>query len=157
MADNGGGFDEGAKFEAHFVDDKKGGAGADDEVFTEVAVEVVVRFVGEEAVDPKVVAEVSTQRVVFGDHADLAGLHDAGYDLVADIDGFADGVHDDFAADLNDFAGALVAEHVGGEAEGVVLVAVDVGSADAAGFDADEDFIRLNGAERELLDGECFF
>ena len=149
-------LDEHPEVEAHVIDDEKRGPGAHDEPLAEVSIEVVFRLIRQQAVDAEVVAEIGLGRIVFGDHAGLGSVQRAGDQFVPHPYRLADAVHFHGAAHLDDLAGALVTEDHGNQVEGVVFVAMDIGAADSAGLHADEDFIVVNGAQRELAQFEFF-
>lgn len=84
----------------------------------------------------------------------VGGDEDGGDDFVAGGEREALEVLQAGGAEGDDFAGALVAEDDGDEFERVAFVFVDVGAADAAALDLDEEFAGQEGGRGEVADLE---
>ncbi len=129
---NGDGFGEGGLFEADLVGDGIENVLGDFDEFGEGSVPPVV--VAGDAEDVAVGAEV--------DLAVFAGFAFSAIDGGVEGDAVADVPIRDRVAGSDDFAGGFVSHDDGGNAStGAAVHAVDVGSADAAGLNGDEDFV----------------
>jgi hypothetical protein len=119
-------------------------------IVCEPAVQVGL-VVGHQAVDAQLVAEVRHLRVDPAGVALAAAEHGAD-DLVAHLHGQPRRVGDHVLTQGHDLAGALVSQDDRGEPEGIPLVLVHVGPADARALDPDQHLVVRDGADGELHD-----
>ena len=152
MHANGGKLQQHSFLNIKAVDVEVGCAGAvNQQVIGEPAVEVMLAVVRDEAEDALLIAEVGVARMIAADSA-FAALGDGGDDFIADLQRFACGIALDVLADGNNLAGAFVAENDRNVTERVALPLVNIGSADAAALDADENLIVADLGDGVFLD-----
>ena len=112
---------------------------------------MIVRLVRQQAIDTQVVAKIRLGRVILGNHAGLGGFQHAGHDFVAGSDWLTHAVHVNGAANLNNFARAFVSQNDWAKFERIIIEAMNICAADTAAFNAHENFVFPNLAQRELL------
>lgn len=147
--DHGRRLDEDPEVAVHVGDVEHDATGVDLHVLAEPAVEAVVHA-GQEAEDLAAVAELLDLGVVLARVAGAAGL-EASDDLVADLERLAREVLRHVLAELDDLARALMAELDGAEPEGVALVLVHVGAADAAPLHLHQDLVVTDLRDRKFV------
>lgn len=117
---------------------------------------MVVRLVRKQSIDPKIIAQVGVQRVVFCDHTRFTGFHHTGHDSVADFHRFIDSVHRNVFPLGHHDSGAFMTEHIRDQFKRIAVETMDVGTADAAGLDLDKHLVVADLANRKFADLHLF-
>ena len=150
---NRAGFDEdsGIEVEVAYVEDC--GTASDEDVIRKPTVEMYV-VIGKKAVNVSA-AYVLLVEVVHGDIGVILEDH-AGNNLIADREGLARAVLGYVFTHFNDLTCAFVTESNGDKTEGIALVFVRVGTANAAAFHFNENVIVADFGHGVLFDFNFF-
>ena len=123
-----------------------------------------------QSVDSGMLAQIVTIPHIQAGIAMSAG-NSAGYDTIAHSQGLSCRIHCDILAHLNDLAAAFMSQYNRDQAEGIILVLMDVGTADTAALYLDQHLVIADLRNIKLLDlgitifcagaaeaaGACFF
>ena len=150
------GLDQHTLVQSLVVDDEDGGVLTDQDVLSKPAVVVMLCIVLDQAVNTQTGAQVGQFGIALAVIA-LAAQQDGGNDLVADLDGIALGVNGHAFADSDDFTGAFMAQNDFLVTKGIVTILMDVGAADAAAFNLNQDFTGTGGGDFNVSQfDDCF-
>lgn len=148
--DDGRRLDEHPEVEAEVVDHEKRRVRAHDHMLGEIPVEVRV-VVGDEAVDAEVFAQIEARGRVEAGVAFAAGA-DARHNPVAQPHRLSAAVTRHIFSKGDDLSGALVPENKGREFHRVTAEFMDIGSANPAAFDPDQNLVVADFPDREFAD-----
>ena len=149
MNANASGLDEHSFINGHTVNNENRGVLTNENMFSKPTVVVMLCVVFDKTVNTEAFAEVGklgeTTAVIT-----LAAEKNGGNNLISNLDGVALGIGGNAFADCYNLTCSFVTENDFLISEGIVTIFVNVGSADAAAFNLNEDFAGAWGGDFDV-------
>ena len=126
-------LDQKTKLQAHIIDLKEGGAFTNHQVVRKPAIKMIMIVFGHQAIDAGIFAQIIAVAHVQAGIAMSAG-NGAGHDAVSYCQRLTRGVHGDILTHLHNHTAALMSQHDRDETKRIVLILMNVRTADTAAF-----------------------